>query len=129
MVNGYSVQLSSPTCYYSKKTDTNKNLITETINAEKSNLSFFPKCNVDGTALISVVPINFYDKELGSVIAKLEYSGDEDVSFTLRSEGRRMNTHFRNVWRRLYKTKEILIITTTIRSHLHKRFYKYLYFI
>lgn len=85
--NGYAIITSNALTITVKNTATDKNLVTETINISELNSTIFSNSNVNGEALITVVPIEFYDKELGAIIAKLEYSGSETASFILRSEG------------------------------------------
>ena len=61
-------------------------LITETLTISELVNTVFADSNVDGTPQISLTPVPFYDKDLGAIIATINYSGAEQTTFTLRSE-------------------------------------------
>ena len=68
-----------------KQTSNNQNLVTETVRISETLPTIFADSNVDGTAQITLTPVNFYDKTLGATIATINYSGSETPSFSLAS--------------------------------------------
>ncbi len=68
-----------------KNADTAASLVTETIKISELHSGVFADSNVDGTALISLSPLNFYDKILGAKIATIGYSGQETAVFSVQN--------------------------------------------
>ncbi len=68
-----------------KNSDNSKNLVAETINISETTSTIFADSNVDGTAQITLTPVNFYDKVLGATIATINYTGTEAANFSLAS--------------------------------------------
>ena len=57
-----------------------------TITHDTYKNSIFGSSNIETTPLITLTPIKFYDKVFGATIAKINFTGTEEVQFSLENQ-------------------------------------------